>query len=177
MDQMVEFATSLLLNDVLPSFVLAGVVLAAIVFAFGNKQAALGSALALAIGVGVTLWWREFFTLIPGGDAWNRLPWLALAALWIGSMARLPEIASVAGWPVRAAVAIAAAWLLIPTHVRAEADWLAPALTLLVRAPASGHPPGSNGGASGLHPRRFASGRGLGARGTVSPCSGRPPGR
>jgi hypothetical protein len=132
MDEMIGQAGELFLFAVVPSFAIASVVMAVTVLGLGAKQSGLGAAVGLAAGVGVTLWYHSLLALVPGEHSWNRLTWLALAALWIGRLARMPEMQPHAGWPLRGAMALATAWLVLPISLRAELDWLAPVFAAVI---------------------------------------------
>lgn len=128
-DDLTRQAVGMLLEDVAAPFVIAGVLMALIVLIFGPKQSSLGSALAIAAGLGFCFWYRDFEPLIPGPHAWNYLPWLALAALGVGRVAKL---GAAQPWPLYAAASIAVAWLQIPALARTEIDWLAPVFATVV---------------------------------------------
>src|SRR5438309_6594648 len=119
---MLDLGLDILLYAVLPAMCLAGAVMAMVVLLGGNKQATLAAALGMAAGAALGLWLREGLTLSPGDSTWNRLPWAALGALWIGRVARLPDLQPSAGWFLRAGAAIGIAWLIIPAETRKEID-------------------------------------------------------
>jgi hypothetical protein len=123
-----------LLHAVLPALALAAVVMAAGVLLGGVKQAPSAAALGLGAGAALGLWLSDAMELVPGNPTWNRLPWAALAALWVGHIARLPELQPAAGWLLRAAAAIVIAWVGIPSSMRAEFDWLAPVVAAVIFA-------------------------------------------
>jgi hypothetical protein len=110
--------------------------MAAVVLVCGSTRGPLGAALGLLAGAVPGLWWHDALKPIPGESPspWNWLPWGALAALWIGRIARMPEMQPMAGWFLRAATAITIAWVVIPSETRKEADWLAPAFAALMIA-------------------------------------------
>jgi hypothetical protein len=111
---------------------LAAAVMAAGVLLGGAKQAANAAALGLCAGASTGLWLSDALELVPGNPIWNRLPWAALAALWLGRITRLPELQPAACWLLRAATAIVIAWVGIPLDMRAEADWLAPTVAAVI---------------------------------------------
>jgi hypothetical protein len=119
---------------VFPALAVAAVVMAAVVLLCGPKQAPLGAALGLSAAVALGLWLREALTLVPGDSAWNRLPWAALAALWVGRVARLPDMQPAPGWLLRAGTAGLIALVVIPAGLRQEIDWLMPAFAAVVFA-------------------------------------------
>jgi hypothetical protein len=120
-----------LLFAVLPALGLAALVTAVLVWVGLPRSAA---SLGLLAGATLGLWLREALTLISGASAWNRLPWAALGALWIARMTRVTDLPASTVWVVRAAAAVAIAWLVIPAASRAEADWLSPVFAALVLA-------------------------------------------
>jgi hypothetical protein len=127
-------ALDTLLKGVLPAMAVAAAVMAAIVLVFGKEQGPLGSALGFAAAVGLGFWIRFGLTLEAGEGPWNRLPYAALAALWVGRIARRPEMQPTAGWILRTAVAFAIAWLVIPADTRSQMDGLAPLFAGVVLA-------------------------------------------
>jgi hypothetical protein len=124
----------IVLKAVLPEFGLAAVVMAVVVLLCGLRQAPLGAALGVGAAGALGLWLREGLSLVPGDSAWNRLPLAALAALWVGRVARSPELQPCAGWLLRAAMAGLIALVVIPAAPRREVDWLAPAFATVVFA-------------------------------------------
>jgi hypothetical protein len=123
-----------LLYAVLPALVVAAVVMAAVVMLGGAARAPLAAALGVGAAAALGLWLREGLELISSASPWNRLPPAALAALWVGRIARLPDLQPSAGCWLRAATAIGIAWLVIPAETRSEIDWLAPAFAAVVFA-------------------------------------------
>jgi hypothetical protein len=122
------------LKAVLPALGLAAVVMASVVLVCGSKRAPLGAALGLSAAAALGLWLRDGLTLVPGDSTWNRLPLAALAALWVGRVARLPDLQPCAGWLLRAAIAGLIALVVIPASPRQQIDWLAPAFAAVVFA-------------------------------------------
>src|SRR5262249_32885835 len=104
-----ELVVDVLLYAVLPAFLAAAALAAAVTWLGGAKLAPAAAALGLAGGVALGSWLREALTLAPGASAWNHLPWAALAALAIGLVVRLPRLPALAGWFLRAAAAAASA--------------------------------------------------------------------
>jgi hypothetical protein len=135
----------------LPAFIMATVVMAAFVWIGGVKQSEAGAALALMAGAVFGLAVRDvgpllvagesetpwsplphILTLSPGESAWNRLPWVVLAALGVGHLARLRDNHSGDGWLLRGGAAIGIAWWLLPDRAREETVWLAPAFAAVI---------------------------------------------
>jgi hypothetical protein len=139
-----------LLYAVLPAALVAAVLTAAAAWLGGAKFAPAGAALGLAGGVLLGGWLRDTLTLEAGTSAWNRLPWAALAALAVGLAARWPRLPRLAGWPLRALAAVAAAWWVVPPEVRSEVTWLPAALAAVMLAewallePLAARPPGGS---------------------------------
>lgn len=131
-DEMLAQARSLLLFGILPALGVAALLMAAIALLFRGKQPALAAALALIAGAGLGYWLRDTLRLTNDDSDWNRLPWAALGALWVGRVARFPELQPSAGWILRAATSIAIAWLVMPLPTRTEFTWLAPAFAATV---------------------------------------------
>jgi hypothetical protein len=129
-----ELVLDKLLHVMLPALGVAAVVMAAVLLLGGAKQGPLGAALGLAAGAALASWLQYLWPVPPATSSWNRLPWAALAALWIGRVARLPGLAPASGALLRAATAVLIAWLVLPSELRAENDWLAPAFAALVFA-------------------------------------------
>ncbi len=125
-----EVMLTMLLHHVLPALGVSATVTAAVSFACGVKHSPLAAALGLSTGAGLVLWLNHTWTLVPGDSPWNWLPWLALAALWIGRWARFLDVHS--RGLLRAATAVAVAWITIPAETRQEHAWLAPAFAALV---------------------------------------------
>jgi hypothetical protein len=137
----------------LPALVTAAAVMALVAWLGGAKQAHAGAAAGLMAGVLAGLCvrdtaplfsggsWDDILTsatnvlaLVPGESWWNRLPWAVLAALCIGRVAYLVDVHSGDGWLLRAGVAVATAWSVIPQEVRDKYLWLAPAFAVVVWA-------------------------------------------
>lgn len=116
-----------LLFAIMPAALVTAIVMVAVDYWGGTKQMPLGAALGLAAGTGVGLWWRGALTLGPD-SSWNRLPWLALAALGIGLAARYARLPVLIRWLVPLLTATAVAWLVIPLATRDATLWLVPAL-------------------------------------------------
>src|SRR5436853_7041095 len=114
----------LVLGAILPAFGVSVVVTAAVIGLLGTRHVPVAAALGLSAGAALGLWLREALTLVPGDSPWNRLPWAALAALWVGRVARLPDLQPSAGWFLRAAAAVGIAWMVIPAETRQEIDSL-----------------------------------------------------
>jgi hypothetical protein len=129
-----ELVLGKLLHVVLPALGVAAVVMAAILLAGGSKQGPLGAALGLAAGAALVSWLENLWPVPPASSSWNRLPWAALAALWIGRVARLPTLPPATGVLLRAGAAILIGWLVLPADLRQDNDWLAPAFATLVFA-------------------------------------------
>jgi hypothetical protein len=142
-----------LLYLVLPALLMGAGVMAAFVWIGGVKQAAAAAALALMAGTAIGLAFRDAgpylidgkwevawatlaypLTLSPGVSAWNRLPWVVLAASCVGRLAYVSDQHSSDGWLLRGAAAIGIAWWLLPERAREEAAWLAPAFAAVVWA-------------------------------------------
>ena len=130
----VSMIVETLLSAVLPAFAVAAIVMVAVHVIGGPKRGEGAVVLGLLGGAGLGLWLNDGLAPIAGDSAWNRLPWAALAAVWLGRVARFPEINPSAGWLLRAATALAIAWLVVPAEARKDADWLAPAFAALVFA-------------------------------------------
>ena len=127
-----------LLYTVLPALGLAAAVTGVVVLLGGERGKhgplvrLLGPRRARACA---RLYLRESLTLIAqAASPWNRLPWAALAALWVGRVARQPGLQAGAGWLLRAAAAVLISWIIIPADTRHESDWLAPAFAATVFA-------------------------------------------
>jgi hypothetical protein len=129
-----EQTKELVLWAVLPALAVAIVVTAGVALLGGAKQATLAGALALAAAAAVGFWCCATVPLVPGESAWNRLPWAALGALWVGRVARLPNMEPAAGWLLRAAAAVLITLLVVPSSLRSQHDWLAPGFAALVFA-------------------------------------------
>jgi hypothetical protein len=123
-----------LLTAVLPALAFAAVIMAAVLLVRGSEQGPLAAAVGLIAGAGLGFWLKDGLVLISSDSAWNRLPAAALAAVWLGRVARFPQLHPNAGWLLRAATAIGVAWLVIPTDARKDADWLTPVFAALVFA-------------------------------------------
>lgn len=123
-----------LLFAVLPALVVAAGVTFAVGRLAGEKHGPFGAALGLAAGTALGFWLRDSLTWMPGDSSWNRLPWLALAGLWLARSARLADLTLIEGWLLRAALTAGCAWLVIPSATRAEFAWLMPAFALVVLA-------------------------------------------
>lgn len=115
---------------ILPAALGTALVMAAVEYLGGTKCMSLGAALGLAAGTGVGLWWRGALTLGPD-TSWNRLPWLALAALALGLATRPLKWVH---WIVLIVASAGAAWWVLPVASRSEAPWLVPALAALTAA-------------------------------------------
>jgi hypothetical protein len=122
------------LGAVLPPLAVAAVIMAALMLLCGLQRAPLAAALGLGAAAVLGLWLRDALPLVPGDSSWNRLPWAALAALWVGRVARLPQLQPGAGSLLRAAAAILVALVVIPPTLRGNHDWLAPAFATVVFA-------------------------------------------
>jgi hypothetical protein len=140
-----------LLYMMLPALLMAAGVMAAFVWTGGVKQAAAGAALALMAGsvfgfavrdIGPLVmdekselaWsvWPHILTTISGTSTWNRFPWVILAVLCVGRLARVSDGHSSDGWLLRGGTAIGIAWWLLPEFAREEKVWLAPAFAGVV---------------------------------------------
>jgi hypothetical protein len=147
-----------LLHAVLPPFALAIFVTAMVLLIAGRKRATLATALGMAIGIGLGWWlhgpltrlsqanepwvaardidlWLDGHLTLQGGETpWNRLPWAALAALWIGRIARMAAVSPIACVLLRGGAALGTAWLVIPSAIRRDVDWLMPAFAAVILA-------------------------------------------
>jgi len=123
-----------LLYTVFPALCLAAAVMGAVMFLAGAKHGPLAAALGITAGTALGLWLRDSLTLIAGDSSWNRLLGAALAALWVGRVARQPGLQSCAGWLLRAAASALISWVVIPAETRLSVDWLAPAFAIIVFA-------------------------------------------
>jgi hypothetical protein len=147
----------LLLHVILPALVGSALVLALFLFPDKNGCTAVGAALALVVGVGISNYLREALPWLPEQpekSGWHWLPAAILASLAVGLLAEIPRVPVAVGWLLRAAAAGLATWLLVPAELRAETRWLAPAFFAVVladwaalhlsarRAPGSGMPAG-----------------------------------
>jgi hypothetical protein len=99
-------------------------VTAVVRFVGGAKLASMGTALGLGGGFLLGNWLRGTLTLAPGASSWNRLPWIALAALAVGVAVRLPRTPLSVWLLLRASLAAAAAWWVVPAEVWLETPWL-----------------------------------------------------
>ena len=123
-----------LLTGMLPAMALAAVVMAAVLLVRGSDHGVLASALGLIAGAALGWWLNESLVLISSDSAWNRLPAAALAAVWVGRLARPADLRANSGGLLRAATALGIAWFVIPAEVRKETDWLAPLFAALIFA-------------------------------------------
>ena len=149
-DQLRDLLLPMVLYMMLPALVGSALIMAALSWIGGAKQAAAGAALALIVGAGLGLWLRaaipddspgaalaalnNALTLIPGESSWNRLPWAVLAALCVGRLAYLADVHSSDGWLLRGGASVAIAWWVLPEDARTEFVWLAPVFAATVWA-------------------------------------------
>ena len=141
-----ELVQPLLLHAMLPAFIAAALVTLIVRLICGARQATLAGALGVVVGVGLGLWmhtafapgeeefsWGRTFAeagdlllealrLANGESTWNRMLWAALAALWVGRVARMPNVPLMAGWFLRAAASFGVAWFVIAPTTRSETE-------------------------------------------------------
>jgi hypothetical protein len=150
-----ELILEVLLYTVGPAALAGALVTASVCCCARVRFLALGTALACAVGVAAGLWTRtavdtvksddfslaqlgrslpEAVTLISGASAWNRLPYVALAALVLGIPLRWPLVPALAACLVRASAAGAIAWWVVPADYQTAVWWLAPGLAAAVFA-------------------------------------------
>jgi hypothetical protein len=144
-DETRQIAMAMLLWGVLPALAAASVVMAALEWLGGAKQAPAAATLALISGAVLGLWLVAAAPLYKMDDpapllstlgvalklddaesTWNRLPWAVLAALCVERLARILDMQTQDGWLLRGAAAVGIAWWLIPEPTRATFVWLAP---------------------------------------------------
>src|SRR5688572_5989054 len=121
-----ELVLDVVLYAVLPALAASAAVFALILWLAPPREEVviLAGALALVAGFLAGNWFRDALPLVPGPSPWQRLAGVAVAALAVGCLVRLPKMPTWAGWVLRTLTALAAGWLLVPAEVRGEHPWL-----------------------------------------------------